>query len=117
VSGFVNAERASVYSSSGIAAPALPSERNSYYKNADGVSVRSGLLGHGRTDSITGSIGATATSPLASPRDPMGPARLSRRSSEWKGAEEGSDAGSDLESATRTNTAETEGKGKAPAKG
>jgi len=53
------------------------SERNSYYSTKqatgiDSVSVRSGLLGHGRTDSINGSItglaGAT-TSPLASPRE------------------------------------------------
>ncbi|KAL8750404.1 MAG: hypothetical protein Q9184_006436 [Pyrenodesmia sp. 2 TL-2023] len=55
------AERASVYSSSGNA-PALTSERNSYYASkqahaGDGGSVRSGLLGHGRNDSITGSIG------------------------------------------------------------
>lgn len=116
VSGFANAERASVYSSSGIAAPALPSERNSYYKNADGVSIRSGLLGHGRTESITGSIGAAATSPLASPRDTSGPPRLSRRSTEWKDAEEGNDPRDDAETAAPNNPAEDEGKGKAPAK-
>jgi len=46
----------------------------------DGASVRSGLLGHGRTDSISGSIG----SPLASPKDPKEPVRLSRRSFDWK---------------------------------
>ncbi|KAF2273215.1 uncharacterized protein EI97DRAFT_424785 [Westerdykella ornata] len=91
VGGFMNAERASVYSSSGVAAPTLTSDRNSYYKNADGISVRSGLLGHGRTDSIPGSIGATATGPLASPRDPNGPGKLSRRSSEWKEHEEPDD--------------------------
>ena len=73
--GFANAERASVYSSSGIA-PALSSERNSYYAGkpplaGDGGSIRSGLVGHGRNDSITGSIGglAGASSPLASPRE------------------------------------------------
>lgn len=89
VGGF--AERASVYSSSGVAAPALSSERNSYYankQNADGASVRSGLLGHGRTDSINGSIGPHPTSPLASPREPVGPGRVSRRSSDWKEAGE-----------------------------
>lgn len=92
VGAFVNAERASVYSASGVTAPVLPSERNSYYatKQADGLSVRSGLLGHGRTDSIS-SMRATPTSPLASPRDPMGPVRISRKSSEWKDAREASD--------------------------
>jgi len=91
VSGLA-AERASVYSASGVTAPVLPSERNSYYANkqADGLSVRSGLLGHGRTDSIS-SIRATPTSPLASPRDPVGPGRISRKSSEWKDAREASD--------------------------
>ncbi|KAK1908433.1 hypothetical protein CFE70_007068 [Pyrenophora teres f. teres 0-1] len=92
VSAFVNAERASVYSASGVTAPILPSERNSYYANkqADALSVRSGLLGHGRTDSIS-SIRATPTSPLASPRDPVGPGRISRKSAEWKDAREASD--------------------------
>ncbi|USP76672.1 hypothetical protein yc1106_03946 [Curvularia clavata] len=92
VGAFVNAERASVYSASGVTAPVLSSDRNSYFANkqTDGLSVRSGLLGHGRTDSIS-SIRATPTSPLASPRDPMGPARISRKSSEWKEAREASD--------------------------
>lgn len=90
-----NTERASVYSSSGIA-PALSSERNSYYANkattggGDGGSVRSGLISHGRNDSITGSIGGiAAASPLASPREGSGAAfgyqeRASRRSSGWR---------------------------------
>jgi hypothetical protein len=89
VGGFANVERASVYSASGVTAPVLSSERNSYHaskQNADGLSVRSGLLGHGRTDSIS-SMRATPTSPLASPRDPMGAGKLSRRSSEWKDRE------------------------------
>ncbi|KAF1835097.1 hypothetical protein BDW02DRAFT_302168 [Decorospora gaudefroyi] len=92
VGAFVNAERASVYSASGATAPVLPSERNSYYasKQADGLSIRSGLLGHGRTDSIS-SIRATPTSPLASPREAAGPGRISRKSSEWKDAREASD--------------------------
>lgn len=73
VSGIANPERASVYSSSAGVAPALSSERNSYYAGKqglmlDGSSVKSGLLGHGRNDSITGSIGG-ANSPLASPRE------------------------------------------------
>ncbi|ORY09379.1 hypothetical protein BCR34DRAFT_373233 [Clohesyomyces aquaticus] len=112
--GFANAERASLYSSSGVAAPALTSERNSYYankQNADGLSVRSGLLGHGRTDSITGSIGPTATSPLASPREPVPAGRMSRRSSDWKEAGEGSELGDEVETPMPT---EVEGKGKAP---
>lgn len=117
VSGFANAERASVYSSSGAAAPALNSERNSYYankQNADGVSIRSGLLGHGRTDSITGSIGPNATSPLASPRDPPGAGRMSRRSSDWKERGEGSELGDEDETPVSPVITEAEGKGKAP---
>ncbi|MCJ1436376.1 hypothetical protein MMC27_005755 [Xylographa pallens] len=89
VGGLGNAERASVYSSSGIG-PALSSERNSYYANKqinadDGASVRSRLVTHGRNDSTTGSIGglATAGSPLASPREAPGTGRISRRNSGW----------------------------------
>ncbi|MCJ1348463.1 hypothetical protein MMC31_006695 [Peltigera leucophlebia] len=83
-----NTERASVYSTSGVA-PALSSERNSYYagkqnNTGDGGSVRSGLPGHGRNDSITGSIGglAAASGPLASPRE-IREGRISRRNSGW----------------------------------
>lgn len=69
-------ERASIYSATGVT-PALPSERNSYYAGkqsivADGGSVKSGLLGHGRNGSISGSIGGATVapgSPLASTRD------------------------------------------------
>ena len=96
VVGMPTAERASVYSSSGVA-PALSSERNSYYANkqgnnmGDGGSVRSGRISHGRNDSITGSIGGAA-SPLASPREAMaptssvaaGPGRTSHRNSGWE---------------------------------
>ncbi|KAJ8107366.1 hypothetical protein OPT61_g8919 [Boeremia exigua] len=80
-----NAERASVYSVSGATAPVLSSERNSYYANkqADGLSVRSGLLGHGRTDSISSIRAMHTASPLASPRDPPLATKMSRRSSEW----------------------------------
>lgn len=59
----LNPERASLISASGVAAPALASERNSYIgsKYGDAASVRSGLLGgsglHGRNDSTSGSIG------------------------------------------------------------
>ncbi|TAQ86502.1 hypothetical protein B7494_g5174 [Chlorociboria aeruginascens] len=80
-------ERASIYSATGVA-PALPSERNSYYAGkqsgvGDGGSVKSGLLGHGRNDSISGSIGGMAPpgSPLAGPRETGG--RLSRTNSAW----------------------------------
>ncbi|KAF4589821.1 hypothetical protein GQ602_003710 [Ophiocordyceps camponoti-floridani] len=63
----LGAERNSIYSTAG-AGPALASERNSLYaKQGDGASVRSGLLGHGRPDSVSGSAVAV-TSPLASPR-------------------------------------------------
>jgi hypothetical protein len=85
-------ERASIYSSAGVAL-ALPSERNSYYAGkqsatADGGSVRSGRLGHGRNDSISGSIGggvaAGTSSPLASPRDGThGAGNLNRTEYSW----------------------------------
>lgn len=124
LSGLIPAERASVYSSQGIAAPALASERNSFYAtsqkqtkdkdrdtrsidgrsmhrdawdgrsvNFDGKSlygteslrgyegsVRSGAIGNGRTDSISGSIGT----PLASPTLSRGMPVIHRRSSEWR---------------------------------
>ena len=74
----MGAERTSIYSATGI----LASERNSFYAKqglsagagtqGDGASIRSGLFGHGRADSVTGSIGGLPTSPLASPRDYLG---------------------------------------------
>ena len=87
------AERASVYSSSGNV-PTLTSERNSYYATkqahaGDGGSVRSGLMGHARNDSVTGSIGGIAAggNPLASPRElplrEIPPGKSSRRNSGW----------------------------------
>lgn len=102
------AERASVYSSSGNA-PALTSERNSYYATkpthaGDGGSVRSGLVGHARNDSVTGSIGgiAAAGSPLVSPRElpprEMASGKLSRRSSGWGEVNEEDVASGDDES-------------------
>lgn len=81
-------ERASIYSATGIA-PALPSERNSYYAGKPGLSgetssMKSGLAGHNKSDSLSafgggsGSCGA-ASSPLVSPREYAG--RLSRTNS------------------------------------
>ena len=108
-SGFANAERASVYSSTGVAAPALPSERNSYYankQNTDGMSVRSGLLGHGRTDSINGSIGPNPASPLASPRETIVPGKVSRQSSDWQEPREGSTIGDDGDVSVSPTSAE-----------
>ncbi|KAK7755858.1 hypothetical protein SLS62_002144 [Diatrype stigma] len=82
--GVANAERTSIYSATGIGGPPTPNplsggdQRNSYYSSGagaggggggggkDGASIRSGLLGHGRADSITGSVGGV-NSPLASP--------------------------------------------------
>lgn len=59
-------ERTSIYSTTG-ATSTLAGERNSLYtKQGDGASIRSGLLGHGRPDSISGSIAGVAA-PLASP--------------------------------------------------
>ena len=92
--GLPRDERASIYSSAGIA-PA--GERNSFYAKKrepgeDGGSVRSGLIGHGRTDSITKSIGGglgSNDSPLASPRDlSTQQHNPSRRHSGWGGVNE-----------------------------
>ncbi|KOS22366.1 hypothetical protein ESCO_001837 [Escovopsis weberi] len=59
----LNAERNSIYSATGVA-PAIPGERSSAFpRQGDGSSVRSGRLGHGRPDSISGSAA------LASPRE------------------------------------------------
>ncbi|KAJ6439449.1 CFEM domain-containing protein [Purpureocillium lavendulum] len=67
----IGAERTSIYSATGVA-PTLQGERTSVYaKQGDGASVRSGLLGHGRPDSISGA-NAIATSPLASPQEEPG---------------------------------------------
>ncbi|OBT96925.1 hypothetical protein VE01_05462 [Pseudogymnoascus verrucosus] len=87
----IGTERASIYSATGVA-PALPSERNSLYTNkqgivGDGGSINSGRLGHGRADSVTGSIAgiAGASSPLVSSkeREAAGNGRLSRANSGW----------------------------------
>lgn len=112
-----NAERASVYSVSGATNPVLSSERNSYYANkqGDGLSVRSGLLGHGRTDSISSIRAMHTASPLTSPRDPPPATKLSRRSSEWiPDAREGSDL--DEEDATVASTLKEEEEEKGPRK-
>ncbi|KAL7624553.1 hypothetical protein AAE478_006120 [Parahypoxylon ruwenzoriense] len=65
-------ERTSIYSTTGVT-PTLPGERTSLYAGkqslaGDGASIRSGLFGHGRADSISGSV-AGVSSPLASPRE------------------------------------------------
>jgi hypothetical protein len=101
-----------VYSASGVTAPVLSSERNSYYankQNADGLSIRSGLLGHGRTDSIS-SIRATPTSPLASPREALIPGKVSRRSSDWKDARDAREASDEDEDSVSPTTAEHDDK-------
>lgn len=106
-----NAERASVYSVSGATAPILSSDRNSYHANkqADGLSVRSGLLGHGRTDSISSIRAMHTASPLASPRDPPLATKLSRRSSEWiPDARQGSDVEDEEEIKTAPTLKEEE---------
>ena len=104
VGGLPAAERASVYSSSGAgAAPALSSERNSYYatkQGADGASVRSGLIGHGRNDSITGSITGAANAWPTPREQPVAANRLSRRNSSGRadlGEEEGEGKGKERE--------------------
>ncbi|KAK5112191.1 hypothetical protein LTR85_011624 [Meristemomyces frigidus] len=146
IGGLASAERASMYSSQGVAAPALASERNSFYshkptkdladakslrsitnidarsqfdgrsahdgrsaydaksindaksmdvsslRNYEG-SVRSGAIGHGRNDSIPGSIGSPLASPGFSNRhaSTSGALSVSRRSSDWQEAREDAD--------------------------
>ena len=137
-SGIPGGERASVYSASGIA-PALTSERSSYYAGkapagGDGASMHSGFLGHSRNDSITGSLGATpgtgTGSPLASPKEvlggnqnhpgstaagntlPVGVGKTSRRSSGWQ------DVGEDVDGEEKDEDdvgSSSKGKGKARA--
>ncbi|KAG9244093.1 hypothetical protein BJ878DRAFT_534803 [Calycina marina] len=85
-------ERASIYSSTGIA-PALPSERNSYYAKAaaDGGSVKSGLPGHARNDSVSGSIGGPTPSNWTFARRFFGGLGGSRRHEHgwgWDGCEQ-----------------------------
>jgi hypothetical protein len=105
--GLASAERASVYSASGVGAPALISERNSYYsakQGVDGASVRSGFLGHGRTESINGSITGLVAN---SSRDNEMVGRSSRRTSEWKDSDEKSVKGSVGEGPADAEMAET----------
>ncbi|KAI2615106.1 hypothetical protein GGR54DRAFT_614069 [Hypoxylon sp. NC1633] len=76
--GGTSEQRTSIYSTTGMT---LPGERSSLYAVSkqgltgagDGASVRSGLLGHGRADSMNGSVAGmgvgTVGSPLASPRE------------------------------------------------
>ncbi|KAL2073893.1 hypothetical protein VTL71DRAFT_11219 [Oculimacula yallundae] len=108
-------ERASIYSATGVA-PALPSERNSYYAGkqsttADGGSIKSGLLGHGRNDSISGSIGgiAATSSPLASPREVTAATtgKLSRSNSAWGEGGEGEKVDASDDETTNTEKAST----------
>ncbi|KAH6999738.1 hypothetical protein EDB80DRAFT_121568 [Ilyonectria destructans] len=67
----IGAERTSIYSATGVM-PAIPGDRSSFYaKQGDGASVRSGHLGHGRANSVNGSIGGLS-SPLVSPREMPG---------------------------------------------
>lgn len=115
--GYASTERASVYSASGAQHDRpVPDNRSSYYasKAIDNSSVRSGKIGHGRSESVTGSIGGVAaSSPLASPSIAGGQARsLHARSAEWREGqvEDVDDNGSDNEE-ERPRTRDT-GKGK-----
>lgn len=64
----MGAERMSFYSATGIP-PAMAGDRSSYYaKQGDGASVRSGYPGHGRAESVSGSIGGL-NSPLVSTKE------------------------------------------------
>ncbi len=96
-------ERASIYSVTGVA-PALSSERNSYYAGkaagaGDGASVNSGFLGHGRNDSVSGSIGGLAAVPSSPLTTGMreAPGRLSRTNSDWVAEVEGETDDKDTE--------------------
>ena len=85
--------------------------------------MKSGLLGHGRNDSITGSIGAGAgtSSPLASPRDPTGlgmsssvpgaQGKLSRNNSGWGEVEVDGDGDEDRPEEEEVNGELTETNG------
>lgn len=81
--GLANAERISVYSSSGVIPIAnTAGERGSLYTKptataGDGASIRSGAPSHGRNDSTAASITGIG-SPLA-----LASGRVSRRSSGW----------------------------------
>lgn len=86
IGGLASAERASLYSSSAVAS-ALSTDRTSCYAGkqvtGDAGSVPSGFLAHGRTGSITNSIGSGLISPLASPPPVAPTGKISRRSSGW----------------------------------
>jgi len=103
-------ERASIYSATGVA-PALPSERNSFYAGSgakmggDAGSVNSGRVGHGREGSVSGSLSGTQAvgSPLAGgkererEREAVQGGRLSRTNSGWEGADGGEEKGEEGE--------------------
>jgi len=109
-------ERASIYSATGVA-PALPSERNSYYAGkqsqaADGGSVKSGFLGHGRNDSISGSIAGIGgpSSPLASPRDTAitsAGGKFNQHSSGWAEEDDRGDVDTETEGGNEKENRET----------
>lgn len=114
-------DRASIYSATGVA-PALTSERNSYYagkqaNTTDGGSIKSGFLENGRTDSVSGSIGgmAGAGSPLASPREISGfsAGKLSRSNSAWGEGGEGEKAEASDEEIVESRAVPTTKNGKA----
>ena len=93
----VGNERGSIYSATGILGAGAGGRDSFYAKQfGDGASVRSGFLGHGRTDSVSGSIGglavpAVGTSPLASPREEV--VREKEGREEGKEKEEGKEDG------------------------
>lgn len=110
-------ERASIYSATGVA-PALPSERNSFYAGGgaklagDAGSMNSGRVGHGREGSVSGSLSGMqgVGSPLAGgkerEREAVQGGKLSRTNSGWEGAD-GEEKGEEGE----------KGKGKGKGKG
>jgi hypothetical protein len=85
IAGGAAAERASLFSVPGVISPY--NDRASYHgvrpTANDGASVKSGIMGHGRNDSVGGSSMHPAT-----PRDQIAAGRSSRRGSDWIEMEE-----------------------------
>lgn len=109
IAGLASTERASVYSSSGVAYLNGASERNSLHTNRqglDGASIRSGHYSHARNDSTAASLsGGVSGNPLTGPvvTQTMSNGRISRRSSGWG---EITDGGSDEEKEAEQKTEE-----------
>ncbi|BDD61118.1 hypothetical protein MPDQ_001922 [Monascus purpureus] len=109
IAGLASTERASVYSSSGVAYLNGAGERTSLHTNRqglDGASIRSGHYSHARNDSTAASLsGGVSGTPLTGPvvTQTVSNGRISRRSSGWG---EITDGGSDEEKEAEQKTEE-----------